>query len=272
MKQKKIFSMLLYQLFYNEPKSKEDLLSLIRNLEKHELIDLDTKSMLEGVININKKRIKEIMIPRPQMVTLALNYSINQCIDTIIKSAHSRYPVMSTNKNYVKGIFMAKDLLPFMLNKSNTFVIKNILRPAIVVPESKYVHSMLKEFRLNRYHMAMVIDEFGAVSGLVTIEDILELIVGEIEDEYDNIDELNIRESNQNTFTIKGLTEIKEFNEFFNTSFNDTEVDTIGGFIMKAFGKLPKKGETIFINKYKFKILATDSRRIVQVQMFIQNK
>jgi len=264
---KGFFSILLHQLFHEEPKNKEELLLLIRNSKDNQLINEDTRDMLEGVIDITKQRIKEIMIPRPQMITLISNYSLEQCLDIIIKSSHSRFPVMSTSKNYVKGFLMAKDLLPFMQKKSEEFSIKKILRRPIIVPESKYVDSMLKEFRSKRYHMAIVIDEFGAVSGLVTIEDILELIVGEIEDEYDSFNELNIREINPHTFTVKGLTEIKEFNDFFNTSFSNLEVDTIGGLVMKLFGKLPQKGESIFINKYQFKVLTTNSRRITQIQV-----
>lgn len=266
-KKKGFFSILLHQLFHEEPKNKEELLLLIRNSKKNALIDKETRDMLEGVIDITKQRIKEIMIPRPQIISLNANYTLDQCIDIIIQSAHSRFPVMNNNKNYVKGFLIAKDLLPFMKKIPENFSIENILRPPIIVPESKYVDSMLKEFQLKRYHMAVVIDEFGAVSGLVTIEDILELIVGEIEDEYDNFHKLNIREINKNTFTIKGLTEIKEFNNFFHSTFKNIEVDTIGGLVMKAFRKLPQKGESIIINGFTFKILVTNSRRIIKLQV-----
>lgn len=265
---KGFFSVLLNQIFHDEPKNREELLVLIRDAEQNELIDQDTCDMLEGVMHIAKKRIKEIMIPRTQMVTLKLNYDLNKCLDVIIESAHSRFPVMSSDKNYVEGFLIAKDLLSFMKNKNEIFCIKNILRPAVVVPESKYVDGMLKEFRLKRNHMAMVIDEFGAVSGLVTIEDILELIVGEIEDEYDE-EKLNIRKLQERTFSIRAITEIKEFNETFNTNFKDTEVDTIGGLVMKRFGHLPGRGESLNIDNYIFKVSIADSRKIIQLHVTI---
>ncbi|QCI17829.1 magnesium/cobalt transporter CorC [Buchnera aphidicola (Acyrthosiphon lactucae)] len=266
---KGFFSILLNHIFHDEPKNREELLVLIRDSEQNELIDQDTCDMLEGVMHIVKKRIKEIMIPRTQMITLKLNYNLNECLDIIIESAHSRFPVMSSDNNYVEGFLIAKDLLPFMKNSNNVFFIKNILRPAVVVPESKYVDRMLKEFRSQRNHMAIVIDEFGAVSGLVTIEDILELIVGEIEDEYDDEETLNIRKIQKCTFSIRALTEIKEFNETFNTNFSDKEVDTIGGLVMKEFGHLPSRGESINIDGYSFKISIADSTKVIQLHVTI---
>lgn len=266
---KGFFSVLLNQIFHDEPKNREELLSLIRDSEQNELIDQDTCDMLEGVIHIAKKRIKEIMIPRTQMVILKLDFNLNKCLDIIIKSAHSRFPVMSSDNNYVEGFLIAKDLLPFMKHSKNIFCIKNIIRPAVVVPESKYVDRMLKEFRAKRNHMAIVIDEFGVVSGLVTIEDILELIVGEIQDEYDNIETLNIKRLQKCTFSINALTEIKEFNETFNTNFSHEEVDTIGGLVMKAFGHLPAHGENINIDGYNFKIAIVDSRKVIQIHVTI---
>lgn len=269
---KGFFSILLSQIFHDEPKNREELLVLIRDAEQNELIDQDTCDMLEGVMHIAKKRIKEIMIPRTQMITLKLNYNLNKCLDVIIESAHSRFPVMNSDKNYVEGFLIAKDLLPFMRSKNSIFCIKNILRPAVVVPESKYVDGMLREFRSKRNHMAIVIDEFGAVSGLVTIEDILELIVGEIEDEYDE-EKLNIRKLQKYTFSIRALTEIKEFNETFNTNFQDEEVDTIGGLVMKEFGHLPSRGESLNINGYSFKVSIADSRKIIQLHVTVpENK
>ncbi|XBC39619.1 MAG: CNNM family magnesium/cobalt transport protein CorC [Buchnera aphidicola (Chaetogeoica yunlongensis)] len=269
---KGFFSILLSQIFQEEPpKNKEELLKLIRDSEENSLIDQDTYNMLKGVIDITKKRIKDIMIPRPQMITLKLNYSLDQCLDIIIKSAHSRFPVISQNENYVEGMLIAKDLLPLIKHNTTTFYIKKMLRPTIVVPESKYVNLMLKEFRLTKNHMAIVIDEFGVVSGLITIEDILELIVGDIEDEYDETT-LNIRQLDKYTFVIKSLTPIKEFNNKFQTNFNDEEVDTIGGLIMKKIGHLPIKGEVININKFKFKINIVTNRRIILLQVTIPNK
>lgn len=266
---KGFFSILLNHMFHDEPKTREELLALIRDAEQNSLIDQDTCDMLQGVMHIAKTKIKDIMIPRTQMITLKLNFNLNKCLDIIIKSAHSRFPVMSSDKNYVEGFLIAKDLLPFMRNSKVIFCIQKILRPVVVVPESKYVDTMLKEFRSKKNHMAVVIDEFGVVSGLVTIEDILELIVGEIEDEYDNKENFNIRKLHKYTFSIKALTEIKEFNDTFKTNFQDQEVDTIGGLVMKEFGHLPSHGDTININGYIFKISIVDSRKVIQLHVTI---
>ncbi|QCI21728.1 magnesium/cobalt transporter CorC [Buchnera aphidicola (Hyadaphis tataricae)] len=263
---KGFFSILLEQIFHDEPKNREELLVLIRDAEQNELIDQNTCDMLEGVMHIAKKRIKEIMIPRTQMITLKLNYDLKKCLDVIIESAHSRFPVMNSDQNYVEGFLIAKDLLPLIRNSKDVFRIKNILRPAVVVPESKYVDRMLKEFRSKKNHMAIVIDEFGAVSGLVTIEDILELIVGEIQDEYDK-EQLNIRKIQKYTFSVRALTEIKEFNDTFHSNFQDDEVDTIGGLVMKEFGHLPNRGEKLNINGYTFQVSVTDSRKIIQLHV-----
>ncbi|MBG6247546.1 MULTISPECIES: CNNM family magnesium/cobalt transport protein CorC [Enterobacterales] len=266
---KGFFTLMLNQLFHGEPKNRDDLLELIRDSEQNELIDPDTLDMLEGVMDIAEQRVRDIMIPRSQIITLKKNQSLQECLDVIVDSAHSRFPVISEDKDHVEGILLAKDLLPYMLRHDEPFSIDKILRPAVVVPESKRVDRMLKEFRSQRYHMAIVIDEFGGVSGLVTIEDILELIVGEIEDEYDDEEDRDIRQLNRHTFTIRALTPIEDFNEVFNTHFSDEEVDTIGGLVMQAFGHLPARGEAIDIDGYNFKVALANSRRIIQVHVKI---
>lgn len=266
---KGFFTLMLNQLFHGEPKNRDDLLELIRDSEQNELIDPDIRDMLEGVMDIVEQRVRDIMIPRSQMITLMKNQSLQECLDVIVESAHSRFPVISEDKDHVEGILLSKDLLPFMLSHDEPFSIENILRPAVVVPESKRVDRMLKEFRSQRYHMAIVIDEFGGVSGLVTIEDILELIVGEIEDEYDDEEDMYIRQLNRHTFTIRALTPIEDFNNVFNTHFSDEEVDTIGGLVMQAFSHLPARGEAIDIDGYNFKVAMADSRRIIQVHVKI---
>lgn len=196
---KGFFSLILSQLFHGEPKNRDELLTLIRDSEQNELIDPDTRDMLEGVMDIADQRVRDIMIPRSQMVTLKRNQALDECLDVIIESAHSRFPVISEDKDHIEGILMAKDLLPFMRSDAEPFSMEKVLRPAVVVPESKRVDRMLKEFRSQRYHMAIVIDEFGGVSGLVTIEDILELIVGEIEDEYDDEEDIDFRQLSRHT-------------------------------------------------------------------------
>ncbi|KGM26647.1 CNNM family magnesium/cobalt transport protein CorC [Photorhabdus akhurstii] len=266
---KGFFTLLLNQLFHGEPKSRDELVELIRDSEQNDLIDPDTRDMLEGVMDISDQRVRDIMIPRSQIVTLKRNQTLDECLDVIIDSAHSRFPVISEDKDHIEGILMAKDLLPFMRTDAPPFSIDKVLRQAVVVPESKRVDRMLKEFRSQRYHMAIVIDEFGGVSGLVTIEDILELIVGEIEDEYDEEEDVDIRALSRHTYTVRALTQIEDFNEAFSTQFSDEEVDTIGGLVMQAFGHLPARGESVDINGYLFKVAMADSRRIIQVYVTI---
>ena len=254
---KGFFSLLLSQLFHGEPKNRDELLALIRDSGQNDLIDEDTRDMLEGVMDIADQRVRDIMIPRSQMITLKRNQTLDECLDVIIESAHSRFPVISEDKDHIEGILMAKDLLPFMRSDAEAFSM------------DKRVDRMLKEFRSQRYHMAIVIDEFGGVSGLVTIEDILELIVGEIEDEYDEEDDIDFRQLSRHTWTVRALASIEDFNEAFGTHFSDEEVDTIGGLVMQAFGHLPARGETIDIDGYQFKVAMADSRRIIQVHVKI---
>ncbi|ACZ76034.1 MULTISPECIES: CNNM family magnesium/cobalt transport protein CorC [Dickeya] len=263
---KGFFSFFLNQIFHGESKDHDDLLALIRDSEQ---IDPEIRDMLEGVMDIADQRVRDIMIPRSQMITLKHNQTLEECLDVIIESAHSRFPVISEDKDHIEGILMAKDLLPFMRSNSEPFSMDKVLRPAVVVPESKRVDRMLNEFRSLRYHMAIVIDEFGGVSGLVTIEDILELIVGEIEDEYDDEEDRDIRQLNRQTYTVRALTPIEDFNKIFETRFSDEEVDTIGGLVMQYFGHLPARGETIDIDGYLFKVAMADSRRIIQVHVRI---
>ncbi len=266
---KGFFSLLLNQLFHGEPKNRDELLELIRDSEQKDLIDEDTRDMIEGVMDIAQQRVRDIMIPRSQMVTLKRDQTLDSCLDIIVDTAHSRFPVISEDKDHVEGILMAKDLLPFMRSDAEAFSIEKVLRPVVVVPESKRVDRMLKEFRSQRYHMAIVIDEFGGVAGLVTIEDILELIVGEIEDEYDDVEDADVRQLNRHTYTVRALMSIDDFNQQFDTNFSDDEVDTVGGLVMQSFGHLPARGESITIDGYQFKVAVADRRRIIQVHVRI---
>jgi magnesium and cobalt transporter len=266
---KGFFTLLLNQLFHGEPKNRGDLVDLIRDSEQNDLIDPDTREMLEGVMNFTESRVRDIMIPRSQMITLNKNQTLQECLDVISETAHSRYPVISEDKDHIEGVLMVKDLLLFMNNNSAEFSIDKILRPVIIVPESKRVDRMLQEFRSQRYHMAIIVDEFGGVSGLVTIEDILELIVGEIDDEYDKVEDFNIRQLTPTTFAVRALMPIEDFNDVFSTHFSDEEVDTIGGLIMQSIGHLPSRGESVILDQYQFKVSIADSRRIVQVHVTV---
>ena len=264
----------LSQLFQGEPKDRNDLVDVIADAEERDLIDQDTKDMIEGVLEIADLRVRDIMIPRSQMVTIEKSQPVDAILPVIIESGHSRFPVINEDKDHVEGILLAKDLLPFGFgghHASEPLQLEKILRPTVIVPESKRVDRLLKEFREERYHMAIVVDEFGGVSGLVTIEDILELIVGEIDDEFADIEDEpdEIRRLSKRVFSISALTEIEDFNDFFGTKFSDEEVDTVGGLVMHAFSHLPKKGEEIELDGYLFKVMHADRRRLQQLQVKI---
>ena len=262
----------LSHLFQGEPKDRNDLVEVIQDAEERDVIDEDTKEMIEGVLEVSELRVRDIMIPRTQMITIRSDQPVSAFLPMIIRSAHSRFPVISDDKDHVDGILLAKDLLPYGFGlTSESFDFEKVLRPAVVVPESKRVDRLLKEFQQQRYHMAIVVDEFGSVSGLVTIEDILELIVGEIEDEYDDQaqDQPSIRALDEYRYTINALTPIEDFNEHFGSHFSDDDVDTIGGLVMHGFGHLPKRGESIELSGFEFKILQVDRRRLIQLQVTI---
>jgi magnesium and cobalt transporter len=262
----------LGQIFQGEPKDRQELVEVFRDSEENDLIDHDTRDMLEGVMEISEMRVRDIMLPRSQMVTVDRSDDLDTLINLITDAQHSRYPVISEDKDHVEGILLAKDLLKYLGSGSEPFDIEQVIRPAVVVPESKRVDRLLKEFREERYHMSIVVDEFGGVSGLVTIEDILEEIVGEIEDEFDDEEELDIRKLSKHTFAVKALTTIEEFNDTFNTSFSDEEVDTVGGMVMTAFGHLPSRGEVVEIEGYNFKVTSADNRRVLQLQVTIPDE
>lgn len=260
----------LLQVFTGEPKSREELVDLIQDAEERDLIDNDTKEMIEGVLDVAELKVRDIMVPRSQMVTLDINLGVEEFLPIVIDSQHSRYPVVSENKDHVEGILLAKDLLPYGFNMSEErFSLASVIRPAVIVPESKRVDVLLKEFRSQRYHMAIVVDEYGGVSGLVTIEDILEEIVGEIEDETDHYEDSKaaIRRINKSRYSVKALTNIEDFNQYFDTDFNDEEYDTIGGMVAHGFGHLPQPGEEITLENIVFKVTSADKRRIQQIQV-----
>lgn len=223
-------------------------------------------------MEISSLRVRDIMIPRPQIVFIDADQPLEACVDVIIESAHSRFPVVRGGKDTIEGILLAKDLLKYLRSDSEPFNMAEILRPAVIVPESKRVDRMLKEFRSERFHMAIVVDEFGAVSGLVTIEDILEQIVGDIEDEFDEEEIEPIRQLSQHTYAVLALTDIERFNQQFAIEFDDEEVDTVGGLVMQAFGHLPKRGEEIELGGMMFKVTSADSRRLIQLRVTVSDE
>lgn len=264
----------LGQLFNDEPQSKEDVTNIIDVAAQNDLIDLNTKNMIDGVMEIADLRIRDIMIPRSQMITIDLADSPDKFIPLMIESGHSRFPVVTEDKDHVEGILLAKDLLQLLMDRDQEIDLQSLLRPIVVVPESKRVDTLLREFRLNRYHMAIVVDEYGGVSGLVTIEDILELIVGEIEDEYDTEDNQcdNIRKVSKHVYMVQALTALDEFNKFFTTEFDEEEADTVGGIVLHEFGHMPEKGEEVIIDGIKFKVQSSDTRRIQQLMVTVPKK
>ncbi|WKT01000.1 CNNM family magnesium/cobalt transport protein CorC [Gallibacterium salpingitidis] len=269
---KNFFQSLLNNFFPAEPKNREELVETIRDSEQNEIINQETRQMIEGVIEISELRVRDIMIPRSQIVFIDAEQSLSECLDVIIDSAHSRFPVIADERDNVIGLLLAKDLLKYLRPDSEEFSIHEVLRPAVIIPESKRVDRMLKEFRSERFHMAIVVDEFGSISGLVTIEDILEQIVGDIEDEFDEEDVEDIRQLSKHTYAVQALTDIDDFNHYFATGFTGEEVDTIGGVIMQAFGYLPTRGETIQLDNIEFKITSADSRRIIQLRVVIPDE
>ncbi|OBW90683.1 CNNM family magnesium/cobalt transport protein CorC [Gallibacterium genomosp. 3] len=269
---KNFFQSLLNNFFPAEPKNREELVETIRDSEQNEIINQETRQMIEGVIEISELRVRDIMIPRSQIVFINAEQSLSECLDVIIDSAHSRFPVIADERDNVIGLLLAKDLLKYLRPDSEEFSIHEVLRPAVIIPESKRVDRMLKEFRSERFHMAIVVDEFGSISGLVTIEDILEQIVGDIEDEFDEEDVEDIRQLSKHTYAVQALTDIDDFNHYFATGFTGEEVDTIGGVIMQAFGYLPTRGETIQLDNIEFKITSADSRRIIQLRVVIPDE
>lgn len=253
----------LSTLLSREPKDKAELMETLRDAQERHLLSPDMLSMIESVLQVAEMQVREIMVPKSQMVAIESDAQLDDILPLVIESGHSRFPVIDSANNDVIGILLAKDLLKYYFHKeAMAFEMTNILRTAIFVPQSKRLDILLREFRINRNHMAIVLDEYGHVSGLVTIENVLEQIVGDIEDEYDIDEDDYIKKHADELYTVKAATPIEDFNEYFDTQLSDEEFDTIGGLVLKEFGRLPKRGETIKIAHFRFKILHSDNRRI----------
>jgi magnesium and cobalt transporter len=255
-------------LFNDEPTDRSELMEMLREAADRQIMDAEALNIIFGALQVSDMQARDIMIPRTQLVYLRANDPPEVLLPTIIESQHSRYPVVGDDLDDIKGILHAKDLLPLALSKDLThFDIKDCIRPAAVVPESKRLNVLLQEFRNTRNHMAVVVDEYGHVSGVVTIEDVLEQIVGEIEDEHDVDDESFIKQLENNTFNVKATTAVDDFNEYFGVSLDEEEFDTVGGLVLKAFGHLPGRGEVVDIDSLRFKVLNADSRRLRLLQV-----
>lgn len=246
-----------------EISDKSRLMEILREVQTRNVISSETLSMIEGVMEVTDMQVREVMVSRSQMTVIDRDAKADDILACIIESAHSRFPVIGDNRDDVDGIILAKDMLNFFAKEDHhSLDLKEYMRPAVFIPESKRLNVLLRDFRTNRNHMAMVVDEYGGVSGLVTIEDVLEEIVGEIEDEHDLEDDSNITSHGEGVYTVQALTEIEEFNDFFKSDFRNDKFDTIGGIVMNAFGYMPQRGEEIELGNFRFKIYRADHRRI----------
>ena len=251
----------LSHFLLREPEDREQLVELLHSSFEKSLLDADALTMIEGVLQVSETQVRDVMIPRSQMDVIDISKTPEEFIPFVIETAHSRFPVIDEDKNDIIGILLAKDLLRYYAGED--FDVRDMLRPAVFIPESKRLNVLLKEFRSNRNHIAIVVDEYGGVAGMITIEDVLEQIVGDIEDEYDfDETEDNIIRDAEGRFRVKALTEITDFNETFGTEFSDEEFSTIGGLVVSKFGHLPKRGESITFNNLQFTALRADSRRL----------
>lgn len=251
----------LSHFLLREPEDREQLVELLHAAYENQLMDADSLGMIEGVLQVSEMQVRDIMIPRSQMDVIDITDSPETFIPFVIETAHSRFPVIEDNKNDVIGILLAKDLLRYYAGEE--FDLRDMLRPVVYIPESKRLNVLLKEFRSNRNHIAIVVDEYGGVAGMVTIEDVLEQIVGDIEDEYDyDEDEDNIIQQSEGVYRVKALTEVAEFNEAVGTALSDEEFSTIGGLVVNRFGHMPKRGDTIALDGLHVTIVRADSRRL----------
>ena len=254
----------LTQGLASEPQDRSELVTMMREAAERGLLDADALTMLEGVLEVGDLQVRDIMVPRAQMVFVRRDQPAARILPVVVESGHSRFPVMDEDRDDIVGILLAKDLLRLFATESHErFDIREFMRPVVFVPESKRLNVLLKEFRHNRNHMALVVDEYGGVSGLVTIEDVIEQIVGDIDDEFDVEDDHNIRKEAERQFTVRGVTRIEEFNEYFGAHLSEEEgFDTVAGLLMKQLGRLPRRGEAASIDGFEFRVTRADRRRI----------
>jgi magnesium and cobalt transporter len=255
-------------LFSDEPADRNALMDMLRDAADRQIMDAEALNIIFGALQVADMRARDIMIPRAQLVTLRVDATLEALLPVVIESQHSRYPVIGDELDDVRGILHAKDLLPLLLRReAGEFDIKDYIRPATVIPESKRLNVLLQDFRHARNHMAIVVDEYGHVSGIVTIEDVLEQIVGEIEDEHDVDDENYIKQMDTVTFMVKAETPLEDFSEYFGLELGDQEFDTVGGLLLKAFGHLPARGESVELGGLRFRVMSADSRRLRLLQV-----
>lgn len=259
----------LTQRLAGGPRTREDLNDLLDGAHESGLVDADAASMIRGVFETGQLQVRDIMVPRAQMVVVERDWPLEQMLREVVDAGHSRFPVIGDSRDEIIGILLAKDLLRFTSSDVETFDLNRWLRPVAFVPESKRVNVLLKDFRKSRNHMALVADEYGGVAGLVTIEDVLEQIVGEIDDEHDESESAQIQKQDDRRFLVQGLTPIDEFNRYFNAEFSDEDFDTVGGLVMHELGHMPRRGESIQIDRFQFNVQRADSRRVHLLQVML---
>ncbi len=257
------------------PRTREDLLELLGEARDADLMDADALTMFEGILETAEMQVRDVMVPRAQMVVVEHDWTLDRILSVVVDSGHSRFPVIGESKDEVIGILLAKDLLKFSSGAPSfdpaTFELKQLMRTPVFVPESKRLNVLLKDFRRGRNHMAVVVDEYSGVAGLVTIEDVLEQIVGEIDDEYDEAESALILKQDERRYLVNALTPIEDFNEYFGVTFSDEEFDTVGGLVTHRFGHMPKRGESVRIDRFGFNVQRADSRRVYLFQVTVSS-
>ncbi|MBW7930950.1 MAG: CBS domain-containing protein [Gammaproteobacteria bacterium] len=258
----------LRRLVSNEPATREDIIGLLQEGRWNALLDPDELAMLQGVLEVADTQVCDVMVPRSQMVVLERDAPGQEILHAIVESGHSRYPVIGEDRDEVVGMLLAKDLLRYFVETpGQDFDLRHFIRPAIIIPETKRLNTLLKEFRISRNHLAIAVDEYGATAGLLTIEDVLEEIVGEIGDEYDAQEAEPIQQLGGRRFQVRALTRIEDFNEYFHAAISDEDYDTVGGLLMHELGRLPRRGETLACHGFRFKVVQADRRRLHMLEV-----
>lgn len=260
------------QAFTHQPRDRDELLDTLRDSRDIGIVDADALAMMEGALDVSETQVRDAMIPRSQMVVVHVDSNIDEYLPRIVESGHSRFPVIGEDKDEVIGILLAKDLLPHVAPGGPSIDLASIIRPAVVIPESKRLNVLLRDFRVSHNHMAIVVDEYGGVSGLITIEDVLEEIVGEIDDEYDEEVEDFVQQTGDSTWVVQALTPIDEFNENFDTDFSDDDYGTIGGLLLAQFGRVPEFGDVVTLgDRFEFRVVKANNRRIITLEMNVRD-
>ena len=258
----------LGRAFNQQPRDREELKAVLRDAYERGLIDADAMAMMDGALEVSEMHVRDAMVPRSQMVVVPLDAPLSEFLPQILESGHSRFPVIGEDRDEVEGILLAKDLLRYFADPEHDFELRQVMRPPVVIPESKRLNMLLRDFRSSRNHMAIVVDEYGGVSGLITIEDVLEEIVGEIDDEHDEAEDPLIGRLTDGRYLVQALTPIETFNERFGSHLSDDDYDTIGGLVLSEFGRVPESGETMVLDeRFEFRVTGADSRRIQKLEM-----